>query len=172
MQRIPIEQLSEMPNRAEPPRSPRRIRRIAATTEMRGQARHPRLPQTPINDLEQSPNRPLGQPRIRISLDPRSRRNRIPNQPPRRRELDVRAHPIAPPNPRPEPIRHPLCQPPLHPARWHRDDLRRKRVGHGIGQKRAKRLDQAVGALSSMYVKHVVWSLGPASSARSRISTR
>ena len=101
----------------------------------------PRLPQTPINNLEQSPNRPLRQPRIRISLDPRRRRNRVPDEPPRRRELDVRAHPIAPPVPRPEPIRHPLRQPPLHAARRHGDDLRRERIGQRIGQQRTKRLD-------------------------------
>ena len=100
----------------------RRARRAGSTSspdppEMRGQARQPRLPQTPIHHLEQSPNRPLRQPRIRIRLDPRRRRHRIPDEPPRRREVDVRAHPIAPPIPRPEPIRHPLREPPLHAAR-------------------------------------------------------
>jgi hypothetical protein len=100
MQRIPIKQLSEMPNRAEPPSPPRRIRRVAAT-QMRGQALEPRLIQTPINNLEQSPNRPFRQPRIRISLDPGRRRNRIPDQPPRRREIDVCTHPVATPVPRP-----------------------------------------------------------------------
>ena len=155
MQRVPIEQLREMPNGTEPPSPPRRIHVLARSPEMRGQARQPRLPQTPIHHLEQSPNRPLRQPRIRIRLDPRRRRHRIPDEPPRRREVHVRAHPIAPPIPRPEPIRHPLREPPLHAARRHGDDLRRERIGQRVGQQRAKRLDQAVGPLSSMDVKHV-----------------
>ena len=155
MQGVPIEQLREMPNRTEPPSPPRRIHVLARSPQMRGQARQPRLPQTPIHHLEQSPNRPLRQPRIRIRLDPRRRRHRIPNEPPRRREVDVRAHPIAPPIPRPEPIRHPLREPPLHAARGHGDDLGRERVGQRVGQQRAKRLDQAVGPLSSMDVEHV-----------------
>ena len=122
---------------------------------MRGQAREPRLAEAAVDDLEQRPNRPLGQPRIRIGLDPRRRRDRVADEPPRRREVDVRAHAVAPPVPGPEPIRHPLREPALHPARRHGDDLGRERVGQRVGEQRAKRLDQAVGPFSSMDVKHV-----------------
>ena len=70
-----------MPDRTEPPSPPRRIDVLARSPEMRGQARQPRLPQTLIHHLEQSPNRPLRQPRIRIRLDPGRRRHRIPDEP-------------------------------------------------------------------------------------------
>jgi hypothetical protein len=142
-----------MPNRAEPPRPPRRIRRLAGT-EMRRQAAQPRLVQTPINDLEQRPDRPLRQPRIGISVDPRRRCHRVADEPARRREFDIRAYPIATFPARPDPIRHSLCQPALHPARGHGDDLRREWIGHRIGQERTQRLNQAVGPLSSMDVEH------------------
>ena len=155
VQRVAIEQLGEVPNRAEPPRPPRRVGVLAAATEMRGQAREPRLVEVVVDHLEQSPHRPLGQPRIRVGLDPRRRRHRVADEPPRRREVDVRAHAVAPPLPGAEPIRHPLREPALHPARRHGDDLGRERVGQRVGQQRAKRLDEAVGPLGSMDVKHV-----------------
>ena len=133
----------------------RRIHVVAGAAQMRRQARQPRLPQTPIHHLEQSPNRPLRQPRIRIRLDPRRRRHRIPDEPARRREVDVRAHPITPPIARPEPIRHPLREPPLHPARRHGDDLRDERISHRIDEKCTERLDQSVSPLGSMDMEHV-----------------
>jgi hypothetical protein len=155
MQRVPIEELREMPNRTEPPSPPRGIHLLTRSPQMSGQARQPRLPETPVHRLEQSPNRPLRQPRVAVGLDPRRRSHRIPKEPPRRREVDVRAHPVAPPIPRPKPVRHPLREPSLHPARRHSDDLGREGIVRGIGQERAKRLDEAVGPLSSVVVEHV-----------------
>jgi hypothetical protein len=141
MQRVAIKALREMPNGTEPPSPPRGIHVIAGSAQMSGQARQPRLPQTPIDHLEQSPNRPLRQPRIGIRLDPTRRRHGVPNEPPRRRELDVRANPVALPIPRPEPIGHPLTEPALHPARRHGDDFGRERIEQRGGQQRTKRLD-------------------------------
>jgi hypothetical protein len=155
MQRIPIEQLRKMPDRSEPPSPPRGIPLLLCSTEMRRQARQPGLPETSIHHLEQSPNRPLRQPGIRIRPDPRRRRHRIPNEPPRRREFDIRADPIAPPIPCPKPIRHPLREPPLHAPRGHGDNLRGERIGQRLAQQRAERLDKAVGPLSSMNMQHV-----------------
>jgi hypothetical protein len=165
MQRVAIEQLREMPNRTEPPSPTRRVHVIGAPAQMRGQAGEPRLPQTPIHHLEQSPNRPLRQPRIRIRLDPRRRRHRIPDKPPGRREVDVRAHPIAPPIRCPKPVRHPLGEPPLHPARRHGNDLGREWLGHRVGQQHPKRLDKAVSPLGSMDVEHVAKFRGYATRA-------
>jgi hypothetical protein len=163
MQCIPIKQFREMPNGTEPPSPPRRIDIVARPPKMSGQACQPRLHQTRIHHLEQSPNRPLRQPMIRIRLDPGRRRNRIPNEPSRRREVHVRAHPIIPPIPRSEPIRHPLREPPLHTARRHGDDLVSERIGQRDGKQRAERLDEAVGSLGSVDMKHLGESAGRAS---------
>ena len=97
-------ELGEMSNRAEPPSASCRIHRVAPAPEVRGQARHPRLLQTPVNNIEQSPNCPLGKPRIRVSIDPGRRSDRVTDEPPRRRKLDVRArHRLARPPPRANP---------------------------------------------------------------------
>ena len=51
MQRIPIEQLREMPNRTEPPSPPRRIHGLAAPPRCAAKLAQPRLPQTPVHHL-------------------------------------------------------------------------------------------------------------------------
>ena len=123
---------------------------------MSGKALEPRLVQAAIDDLEQRPHGALGQPGVGVGVDPRGRRDRIADQPPRRREADVRAHPVGPPGRRTEPVGHPLREPALHPARGNGDDLGRERVGGRLGQQRAERLDEPVGAFSSVDVEHVV----------------
>ena len=126
-----------------------------AATEMRGQA----LPATAPPDTHQPP-RAEPKPPAPATTDPHPPRSQTPSQPhPRRASAATGSRrsrtPHRPAHPRPEPIRHPLREPPLHAARRHGNDLRRERVGQRVGQERAKRLDQAVGPLSSMDVEHV-----------------
>ena len=88
-----------------------------------------------------------------VRVDAGRGRHRVADQPPRRREVDVRAHAVAAAGRGAEAGRHPLRQPALHPARGDGDDLARERVGQRIGQQRAQRLDQAVGAFGSVDVQ-------------------
>ena len=85
---------------AEPPSPPRRIDVVAAAAQMRGQAAEPGLPEAPVDDLEQRPNRPLRQPRIRIGLDARRGRDRVTDEPARRRETRRSRTPRRPARPR------------------------------------------------------------------------
>jgi hypothetical protein len=120
------------------------------------EAGQPRLVQAPVDDVEQRPDRALGQPRVRLGLDAGGGGHGVRDEPPRRREADVRAHPVGAAGARAEASCHPLRQPPLHPARRDGDDLGRERVGQRLGQQVAERLDQAVGPFCSMDVKHVM----------------
>jgi len=170
VQRIPVEQLGEMPNRAEPPPPPRRVRRVNRSAEVRRQTREPRLVKTSVDRLQQGPHRSLRWPRIRIGVDARRCGDRVADEPSRRREFDVGAHPIATPGAPAEAIRYPLRKPALHPARWHRDELDRERVGQWIQQKRTKRLDEGVGPFCSMDAEHVAEFRRSGGSASTRTS--
>ena len=156
VQRVAVEQVGEVPDgwrsaargpRPTPPRCAARLRSHGSPSAL-------------VDDLEQRPHRPLRQPRVRVRVDPGGRRDRVADEPARRRELDVGAHAVAAPGRRAEARRQPLRQPALHPARRHGDDLGRERVGERVGQQRAERLDEAVGPFGSVDVEHAAQLTG------------
>ena len=114
----------------------------------------PRLGERVVDDLEQRPDEVLDEPRVRVGLDFRRRRHRVRDEPPRRRELDVRADAVHAICARAEARRQALGQPALHPARRDGDDLGGERVGRRLAQEHAQRIDEAVGPLGSMDVQH------------------
>ena len=160
MNRIPVVEIREMPNRGEPPSTPSSLSRIiaitalAGTPEMSSKRGKPRLIEAAINNLNQRPNSPLRKPRIPLRIDPRSSRNSVADQPPRRRKLNVGANTVGPTITGAKSNGHPLGKPPLHTARRHRNDISGERIGKRIGEQGAKRPDQAVGPFSSVNVKH------------------
>ena len=84
-------------------------------------------------------------PRVRVGIDVGDRGQDAGHQPADGREVDPGADP--------EPIRHLLSQPPLHPARGHRDDLGRERVRQRVGQQIGQPGHQPVGPLGAVQVE-------------------
>lgn len=159
MNRIPVVEISEMPNGREPPSAPSSLSPIItiaihAPTKMSSKRGKPRLIEAPINNLKKRPNSPLRKPRIPLRINPRSGRNCIADQPSRRRKLNIGADPIEPARPGAEAGRHPLRQPPLHATRRHRNDICGERLRKLVGDQSAKRPDQPVGPLCSVDMKH------------------
>ena len=118
-----------------------------------GEQRQPRLAEAAVDDLQQRPDRPLGQPRVGLRVDARGRGDRGLREPPRRREVDVRADAVRAPGRSAQARRQALRQPPLHPARGDGDDLGRERVGRRHGEQLAERGDQPVGPLGAVDVE-------------------
>ena len=147
-----------MAHDAQPASAADRVRLVGIRAEVRGDGVEPRLAQRRLEHLEQRPGRALGQPRIALGIDARRRRDRVADHPARRRERDVRAHPVAAAGGRPEAGRQPLGEPALHAARRDRHDLRAHRVVERLGEQVGERLDQAVGPFGSMYVQHALVS--------------
>ena len=108
VQRVAIEQLGEVTQRRQAPRPAHRVGVRARAAEVVGERREPRRGERLLDDLQQRPHRALGQPGVRVGLDPRRDGHRVADEPARRGERDVRAHPIRPPRRRAEPVGHPL----------------------------------------------------------------
>jgi hypothetical protein len=153
VQRVPVEQLGQMPNGREPPRPLQRIGPVRRSTEVCRQQLHPRLAEALVDDLEQRPHGSLRQPRIGLRLHARRRGHGRPHQPPGRREVHVRADP--------EPSRQLLRDPPLHPPSRDSHDLLSERVAGRRCEQRPERLDEAVSATGAVEVKHPVVSGSP-----------
>ena len=94
LERVAVEQLGDVAHAREPPRLARRVGGVQRRAEVVGEAAQPRLVQRGVDDLQQRPHQPLGQPRVGVGLDPGRDGHRLVGQPPRRRELDVRAHAV------------------------------------------------------------------------------
>ena len=150
VQRVAVEQLGEVADGREAARAPVRVVLLA---QVAGEAAQPRLLQALADDLEQRPHGPLRQPRVLLGVDPRRGRDGVAGEPARERELDVRADAVGAAGRRAEARRHPLRQPALHPAGRDGDDVGRERIGQRLGQQAAERLDQRVGAFSSVDVQ-------------------
>jgi len=129
-----------MPDRGEPPRPPR----LAA--QVRRERLHRQLIQARLHDLQQRPDRPLGKPGIGPRIDSGRRGDRIADEPPRARELDVCADA--------EDVREALRQPPLHAAGGDRNDVQRERVPGCATEQAGMRLDEAVGSFCAMDLEH------------------
>jgi hypothetical protein len=141
--RVPVEQVGHVAEDREPPG---RLGRVAAVAEMAGQRGQPGLAHRVPDHVDQRPHRPLGPPRIPLGVDPGGGRHRVADHPTREGEADVGADA--------ERRGHALGQPPLHPARRHRDDLGRERVRERVGQDGAQAFDQAVRPFSAMDLQH------------------
>ena len=113
-----------------------------------GQRRQPRLLERAVDDIEQRPHEPLGQPRVALRVDPGRGRDRPGGEAAGEREVHVGADSEA--------DREPLRQPALHAARGDGDDLGGERVGGRLREQRAERGDEAVGPVGSVDVEHGV----------------
>ena len=91
VQRVAVEEVGDVAHGREA------ARRVAA--EVGGEALQPQLGERLVDDLEQRPDRALGQPRVLLDAD--RRRDRLGDQPARRREVDVRADAVAAAGPAP-----------------------------------------------------------------------
>jgi hypothetical protein len=153
VQRVPVEQVGDVPHGREPPRALERVVLLRAA-EVRGEQVHPRLGQAFVDDLEQRPHRSLRQPRVLVGIDAGRCGHGIPDEPPRGREVDVRAHAVGRTRGRTEPRRELLRDPPLHAAGRDGDDLGRERIVRRRREQRPKRLDEPVGAVGPVEMQH------------------
>jgi len=160
IQRVPIEEPGDMPERAEPPRPPILPPQIAR------EPLQPGLLDRRVDDLEQSPDGMLGKPGIRLAVDPRRGRDGIPEQPARRGKVDVRADP--------EPHRERLSQPPLHTAGGDRDDLESEGILGSVREHPSEGLYEPVGPFRAMDVQHDPdpYTTAPTSTGASRVAVR
>ncbi len=131
---IAVEELGYVPYGPKP--AHRVLRVTAGALEVACKRGQPRLGQALVDDLEQRPHRALRHPGICVRIDAGRGRQRTLDQPRREREVDVRAHAVAPPVARAEQGRQPLGEPALDPARGDRDDLGRERVVQRLEQRR------------------------------------
>ena len=136
-----------MPDGREPPRALERIGLLGGPAQVSRQQLHPRLAQALVDDVEQRPHGPLGEPRVRLRIHARRRRHRRADEPPGRGELHVGADPVRAAVRGAEPRGQLLRDPALHAPRRDRDDLSRERVVGRRGEQRAQRLDEPVGAV-------------------------
>ena len=131
-----------------------RIRVGSRSAEVRRQRRQPGLAERRLDHVEQRPDRPRRQPRIRLPVDAGGRGDGPVDEPARKRELDVRAHAVGAARRGAEHGRQPLRQPALDAARRHGDDLGLHRVVQRCADDAAERVDKAVRAFRSVDVKH------------------
>ncbi len=101
----------------------------------------------PVDDLEQRPGRPLGQPRVAVGVDPRGGGHGVAEQPLREGEVDVGAHPVGAARRGAEDRGNALGQPALHPARGHGYHLGGKRVGRAAGEQLGQGVGEGVGSV-------------------------
>ena len=154
VQGVAVEEVGEVTERGEPTRSAGGVHGPVGAAQVGSEGVQPGLVQAGVDDLEQRPDRRLGQPRVGIGLDARRGRDRIADEPARRGERHVGAHPVAPAGRRAEPVGHPLGQPAHHPPRGHAHDVGREGIRPAAGPAAAQRLDQPVGAFGSVDVQH------------------
>lgn len=98
-----------------------------------------------VEDREDGPDCLRWLPGVVVGIDPGDRAQGIGHQPAYGGELHPRAHP--------QPVRHLLREPTLHPARRHGDDLAGERVGQRIGQQVGQSGDQPIRSFRAMQLK-------------------
>src|SRR5437773_12477755 len=96
MDAIPVVEICDVPYAGEPAGTQRRIGTGSRATEMRRERRQPRLFERRLDHVEQRPDGSLRQPGIRLSVEADSRGDGPVDEPPRERELDVRADTVRP----------------------------------------------------------------------------
>ena len=118
--------------------------------EIVGQARQPLFADRFLDDLQQWPCQPLGQPRILVRVDARRGRDGFGYERGWGGELDPGADPVGAARGGSEHGRHPLRQPSLHAARRYGDDLGGEWVLERVGAQRGQSIGEAVGAVGSV----------------------
>ena len=91
MEGVAVEELGDVADAAEPPGLPDRV---VLRPQVQRECAEPRLGETLLDHLDERPHHALGQPRVGVRLDPGCGGERVPDQPPGRREVDVRAHAV------------------------------------------------------------------------------
>ena len=155
VQRVAVEQVGEVTDGGEPPRSPQRIGGAGVAAEMLGEQGQPGFLQALVDDVEQRPDGALGPPRIRLGIDAGRRGHRVAHEAEREREAHVRADAVGAVGRRAQAGREALGDPALDTARRHGHDLGRERVGGRLGEQVAQGLDEAVGAVGTVDVEHL-----------------
>ena len=128
----------------------------ARPLQMSGQGSAPRPARAGVDDLQERPHRPGGVPGVVVGGHPRGALDGGGHHLAGGGEGDVRAHAVAPPRRRAEPVRQAVREPALHPARRHRDDLGGERVRRRLGDEVGQRVGQGVRALGPVQVQHGV----------------
>ena len=122
-------------------------------TEVDGENGRPRLPHAVVDHGHQRPDDALGRPSLRGVGEGRvGRRDRVVEQPVRRREHHVGAHPVA--VGRAQDVTELLGQPPLDPLAGHGDELGPERVGRRLVQQLAERGDERVRPFGAVDQQH------------------
>ncbi len=148
--RVAVEKVGHVPDAREAPR----LRNGLGVADVLGQRRQPGLVEVRLDDLEQGPDRPLGQPGVRIRVSPRRQGQGAVHHRPREREVDVGAHTVLPPRRRAEVSRKALRQPALDTPGGHRDNLRCDGIVQWLSHQISQHPHQRVGPLGSMDVQH------------------
>jgi hypothetical protein len=143
MDGVAVVEVGEVTGRAEPARP-------GAPGEVAGDRRQPRLVHAGVDQVEQRPHRPLGQPRVCLPVDAGGGGDGTADQPSREREVDVGAHAVGPPRRHAEPGGEPLCQPPLDAPGRDRDHFCLERVGEAGAEHVPQVGDQRVGAFGAV----------------------
>src|SRR5580704_7955885 len=93
MDAVAVEQVGDVAHHAEA--AGRNLGPAARSLEVARERGQPRLIEALIDDLEQRPDRALGQPRVVVRVDPGRGGKRSLDETPGKRELDVRAHAVS-----------------------------------------------------------------------------
>ena len=139
MERVAVVQLGEAADAAQTTPSTDVVLAVRRRAEVRSECRQPRLIDRAIDEVEQRPARPFRQPWVLVGPYARRSGDGVADQSVRERKVDVRADAVGAAVARAERCREALGEPPLDPARRHRDHLGRERVGRWFGQYVAER---------------------------------
>ncbi len=132
---------------------------VGAVTEMAGEDGAPRLGQAVVDHLQQGPQHPRRVPGIVVDVVAGGGRERLVDQPIRRREIDVGGDTIVAGITRTQHVRQPLRQPAFDALRGDRDHLTLERVRKGRDQHLSERGRERAGALGAVQRQQVRISL-------------
>ena len=159
VQRVAVEHLRQV---AHDRQTPLARERIAApvpgggptAAQVIGQRCQPGLAERLVDDLQQRPDRTLRQPRVGLGIDPGGDGDGVGEQPVRGGELDVGTDAVAAAGRGAEHARHPLGQPPLHPARRHGDEIGSERVLGRVREQLGEGIGEHIGTRGTVDVQH------------------
>src|SRR5207245_2461447 len=102
VQRVVVEEISQVPHGAKPASAARWIGRFLGVAHVKREAAQPRLAQSRVHDFEQRPDRTHRQPAILLGRNSGRLRHCVVHQGAREWKLDVRAYAVEAPIARPE----------------------------------------------------------------------
>ncbi len=152
--RVAVEQVGGVAGAGEAARAAGGVGVRPGAAEVRGQRRQPGLVHAGVDDLQQRPDRPLGQPGVAVAIDAARGRDRTAHQPAREGEVDVRADAVGAAGGGAEAGRQPLREPALDAAGGDGDHLGGERIGRRLEQQVAEGGGQAVRALGAVDGQH------------------